>query len=143
MALHLIKLSVGSESVASLAAWQENNAFSHKNGARAFIHGTTQGPKRAVELLAGGSIYWIIKGAILCRNPLIAIEVHETRRGRARCSLVCGLPLVPVVPKKHRIFQGWRYFDPAAAPRDLPGGKLSKSTIPAELAGELSDLGLL
>jgi len=121
-------------------------SFSHESGDKVFIHGTTQAPKRTVELLAGGSIFWIIKGMIMCRNPLVAIEVDETRKGRTRCSLVCALPLVPVIPKRHRIFQGWRYFDGAAAPRDMPpgmGGKVSKAGIPAELAGELADLGLL
>lgn len=146
MPLHLIKLSVGSETVKSLTAWQERVSFSHESGDKVFIHGTTQAPKRTVELLAGGSIFWIIKGMIMGRNPLVAIEVDETRKGRARCSLVCALPLVPVIPKRHRIFQGWRYFDGAAAPRDMPpgmGGKVSKAGIPAELAGELADLGLL
>ena len=93
--------------------------------------------------MAGGSIYWIIRGVILGRNPLVAIEVDDSKQGRARCSLVCGLPLVPVVPKKHRIFQGWRYFDPAAAPADMPRGRIKKSDLPQELAAELADLGLL
>ncbi len=141
--LHLIKLSVGSENLASLKAWQEKVSFQHSSGSKAFIHGTTQAPQRAGELMAGGSIYWIVKGVIICRNPLIAIEVDETQSGRARCSLVCGLPLVPVIPKKHRIFQGWRYFDPAAAPADMPRGKINKSGLPQDLAGELAELGLL
>ncbi len=121
-------------------------SFRHISGAKVFIHGTTQAPKRAGELVAGGSIYWIIKGMIMCRNPLVAVEVDEAGKGRARCSLVCGMPLVPVIPKRHRIFQGWRYFDGAAAPSEMPpgmGGKVSKASIPAELAGELANLGLL
>lgn len=141
--LHLIKLSVGSENLQSLKTWQEKVSFQHSSQARAFIHGTTQAPQRTGELLDGGSIYWIIKGVIICRNPLVAIEVDETRTGRARCALVCGLPLVPVIPKKHRIFQGWRYFDPAAAPADLPRGKINKGDLPQDLAGELAALGLL
>lgn len=143
MALNLIKLSVGSVSFASLDAWQKRNAFRYKSGKKAFIHGTTMRPKRVDELLDGGSIYWVVKGFIIGRNPLIAIEVDDSKRGRKRCSLVCGLPMRPVAPRRFRAFQGWRYFKGEDAPPDIRRSDLKKSTLPPDLASQLSDLGLL
>jgi len=143
MPLHLIKMSVGSTSFQSLDAWMKRNSFSHASGKKAFIHGTTMRPKRIDELLAGGSIYWVVKGFIIARNPLLAIDFNEGAQGRARCSLVCGLPMVPVAPRRFRAFQGWRYFKPEDTPSDIRRGDLKKSTLPEDLAGELSDLGLI
>jgi len=143
MTLHLIKMSVGSTSFQSLDLWQKRNAFVHKSGKKAFIHGTTMRPKRLDDLLDGGSIYWVVKGFIIGRNPFVAIDFDETRQGRGRCSLVCGLPFIPVAPRRFRAFQGWRYFRAEDAPPDIRRKDLKKSTLPADLAGELSDLGLL
>ena len=141
--LHLIKMSVGSLTFQSLNDWQKRNAFKHKTGKEVFVHGTTMRPTRFEELVDGGSIYWVVKGFIIGRNPLVAVEFDDAKQGRARCSLVCGLPMMGVSPRRHRAFQGWRYLKPADAPPDMARGKIRKSDIPAELAGELSDLGLL
>lgn len=141
--LHLVKLSVGSTSFSSLDSWQEKNAFNHKSGKKAFIHGTTMRPQRGDELLDGGSIYWIVKGFIIGRNPLIALEFNEKGIGRGRCSIVCGLPMIPVLPRRHRGFQGWRYLRAGDAPKDMTRSQMKKGSIPPKLMAELSDLGLL
>ena len=141
--LNLIKMSVGSESFQSLGRWQVRNAFKHKSGGKVFVHGTTMRPTRWEQLVDSGSIYWVVKGFIIGRNPLVAIEFDDTKQGRGRCSLVCGLPMVQVSPRRHRVFQGWRYLKTTDAPPDIKTGRIRKSDIPSELAGELSDLGLL
>lgn len=141
--LHLLKLSVGSTSFSSLDTWQQKNAFKHKSGKKTFIHGTTMRPKREDELLDDGSIYWIVKGFIIGRNPLVALEFHEKGIGRGRCSIVCGMPMIPVLPRRHRGFQGWRYFRPGDAPADMTRSQMKKGSVPPELLNELSDLGLL
>lgn len=141
--LHLVKLSVGSTSFSSLDSWQEKNAFSHKSAKKAFIHGTTMRPQRGDELLDGGSIYWIVKGFIIGRNPLIALKFNEKGIGRGRCSIVCGLPMIPVMPRRHRGFQGWRYFRAGDAPKDMTRSQMKKGSIPPKLMAELADLGLL
>jgi len=143
MVLHLIKMSVGSQSVESIHRWQQGRKFRHKSGQLAGVHKTTLRPKRENELLNGGSIYWVVKGHIIARNLLIAFEVEEGRQAGKRVSIVYGLPVVPTVPRRHRPFQGWRYFDPKAAPPDLPGGLKGKKNLPAELAAKLDELGLL
>ena len=143
MPLHLIKMSVGSTSFRSLDQWQRRVCFPQASGKKAFIHGTAQRPRRADELVTGGSIYWVVKGFIIGRNPLVAIDVDEMGKGRARSSLICSLPMVPVAPRRHRPFQGWRYFRAQDAPPDIKRGDLKKSTLPTDLAAELSELGLL
>jgi hypothetical protein len=143
MTLHLIKMSVGSRSVETIHRWQQGRKFRHASGKLAGIHKTAMKPTREDELLQGGSIYWVVKGHIIARNPLIAFEVAEAKRAGKRVSIVYGLPVVPTVPRRHRPFQGWRYFDPKAAPPDLPGGLKGKAKLPADLAAKLDELGLL
>lgn len=141
--LHLIKLSVGSTSFASLDDWQHKKAFKHSAGKKVFNHGTTMKPRRIDELMDGGSIYWVVKGFIIGRNKLAAIEFDDKARGRARCSILCALPMIPVVPRRHRAFQGWRYFKAKDAPPDMTRSQMKKGAIPPELMEELADLGLL
>ena len=63
--LNIIKLCVGAESVEDLLQWQEQNADRWAPGTSE--HVTRMWPKRADEVLAGGSLYWVVKGAVLCR----------------------------------------------------------------------------
>src|SRR5690606_32641480 len=65
MALHILKLCVGCDSVEDLADWQRQRAAELPGGLPR--HVTRMWPKRADEVLAGGSLYWIIKGQVLVR----------------------------------------------------------------------------
>jgi hypothetical protein len=134
-ALHLIKLSVGSTSPASLQAWQNQRVKEGKE----LLHITRMTPKRAEELLNGGSIYWVIKGFVCARNRLIELRpmIYD---GTPHCALVYDAPLIRVAPRKHRPFQGWRYFDGKNAPPDLQKGA---EDMPEEMMKELAGLGLL
>jgi hypothetical protein len=51
------------------------------------------------------------------------------------------MKLVPTIRRAHRAFQGWRYFDPKDAPRDLKARDMA--ALPDALRAELTDLGLL
>lgn len=139
--LHLIKLCVGANSITDLAQWQKKRAAERKKngGSSAIMHLTRMTPKRADDLLDGGSLYWVIKGQIAARQRLIALK-PVTREGVSCCALVLDRKIIPTVPRKHRAFQGWRYLEPKDAPRDLTG---SKSQIPEKLRAELTELGLL
>ncbi|MEO1193953.1 MAG: DUF1489 domain-containing protein [Pseudomonadota bacterium] len=134
MTLHLIKLSVGTDNIESLHAWQEGRLAAEGR----LYHGTRQQPRRAEELLDGGSIYWVIKGLVACRQRLIGIEPARDESGRPLTLLLLDPPLVPVAPRPQRAFQGWRYLREDAAPPDLGG---QADGIPADLAATLRDLG--
>ena len=131
MALHMIKLVVGVDEVAELAAWIR------QQGNRSVVH-TRQTPKRADELLAGGSIYRVIKGQILVRQPILAIETLGVK-GMTRCEITLDPRLILTAPQPRRAFQGWRYFAESDAPPDLETA--GEGSMPADLAAQLRTLG--
>src|SRR5262245_4406145 len=121
MPLHLIKLSVGIESISDLdARIKERLKKAKASGSpRHHVHITRMTPKRDAELLDGGSIFWVIKGEIVVREKLIAIEPFRDRDGIGRCRLIMEPKLIPVSPRPMRPFQGWRYLQAKDAPADL------------------------
>jgi len=139
MPLHLKKLSVGSTSIDSLREWHEEVLARRGR----IIHVTRSFPRRAEEILPGGSIYWVIKGK-MCARQLIeeCIEV-EREDGGVSCGIVMKPGLIPVFEKRHRPFQGWRYLEEKDVPLDLPTDAEGEDTMPMEMAEELRDLGLL
>ena len=70
--INLIKLSVGTESMADLAAWQTSRRALYDDGNPR--HVTRMFPKRTEEILDGGSIYWVIKGMIQCRQRILRLD---------------------------------------------------------------------
>jgi len=146
MTLHLIKLSVGSESIEDHAKWQAANRQYWRKVANkpVVFHTTFQTPKRTTELLDGGSLYWVIKGVMEARQRLVGFDEGKKEDGTPCCLLLLDPMIVPVRPVPRRAFQGWRYLDPADAPADL-GSKSSRSggDLPPALRRELAALGLL
>ena len=144
MALHLIKLCVGADTVQDLEAWIKQKLKALKKGAkREHIHTTRMVPKRTDELLDGGSLYWVIRGQIACREELIAIRPFVDKDGIGRCRLVLRPKVIVVEPRPFRAFQGWRYLQAKDAPRDLDRAAPGARHMPEELRRELRDLGLL
>ena len=146
MPLHLIKLAVGCESVKELKGWvAERMATAKKKGLPLrHIHVTRMTPKRDGELLAGGSLYWVIKGEIAAREKIIAIEPFRDKDGIGRCRLVMQPKVFAVSPRPMRPFQGWRYLAEDAAPPDLTkSSAASVAAMPEPMRRELRDLGLL
>lgn len=141
--LHLIKLAVGVASVEELAARQALRART----APPLRHQTRVMPKRAEEIAAGGSIYWVIGGFVQVRQRILAIRPDVWDDGSACCALELDAELVPVEPRAVRPFQGWRYLEPGEAPRDRPRGlaeaQAGFAAMPAEMRRELAALGLL
>ena len=138
MSVHLKKLSVGSVSIDNLKSWQSRAL---KQG-RPIIHPTRNWPKRADELLDGGSMFWIIKGQMCVRQPIADLIEVKRDDGRPACGIILHPELIPVWPRRVRIFQGWRYLETEDAPEDLPQTE-DAAPMPAELAAELRELGLL
>lgn len=146
MPLHLVKLSVGTDSIEDLEEWiklklKEQRKRGVKRPER--IHITRMVPKRAAELLDGGSIYWVIRGEILCRERILDIRPFVDRDGVGRCRLVLDPTCVPVQPRPCRAFQGWRYLAAKDAPADLARVAPGAVGLPEPLRRELRELGLL
>ena len=118
MPLHLIKLAVGCELVKELKGWvAERMATAKKKGLPLrHIHITRMTPKRDEEILAGGSLYWVIRGEIAAREKIIAIEPFRDKDGIGRCRLVMQPKVIAVSPRPMRPFQGWRYLTEDADP---------------------------
>jgi hypothetical protein len=146
MPLHLIKLCVGCDSIRDLEDWikqklKEKRKRGEKKPER--MHITRMVPKRADELTDGGSLYWVIRGEILCRERILAIRPFVDKSGIGRCGIVLDPKVVPVEPRPYRAFQGWRYLADKDAPPDL--GKVGRGTaaMPEKLRRELRELGLM
>jgi hypothetical protein len=146
MPLHLIKLSVGSESVEDLAVWQAGRLRQMKqDGLKPeLFHRTFQMPKRRAELLDGGSIYWVIKGIVQARQRLIDLREGTRDDGTPCTLLILDKTLVQVRPTPRRAFQGWRYLTADDAPHDLTGIRRDDiADMPPKLRRELAELGLI
>ncbi len=139
--IHLVKLSVGTESVDGLAAWQRS-ARAHGPDGRP-RHVTRMWPRRADEVLAGGSIYWVIRGVLLCRQRVLGFDEVRRADGIARCGIVLDPELVPVAPSPKRPFQGWRYLGPDDAPDDVDPARAGEAALPPALSVALAEIGLL
>jgi hypothetical protein len=144
MALHLIKLAVGAESIDDLREWVAERclkaiAAGHEPHS---YHVTRMVPKRQADLLEGGSLYWVIKGVLCARQKLLDIEEFTDADGIGRCKLILGPEVIETMPQPKRPFQGWRYLETKDAPSDL-FGEGQKADMPAELKRELAELGLL
>jgi hypothetical protein len=143
MPLHLIKLCVGCDDVADLASWIEERLAQCRRAGRApeHIHRTRMAPKRREDILDGGSLYWVIKGVVRVREPILDLRAVTSEDGVPHCDIVLSGALTQVSPAPWRPFQGWRYLEAERAPRDLIEGH--GDALPPELAAELGRLGLM
>ncbi|NBX42044.1 MAG: DUF1489 family protein [Rhodobacteraceae bacterium] len=108
--INLVKLCVGAEEVQDLLDWQKNPRALGPSGLPR--HVTRMWPKREAEILAGGSLYWVFKGLILCRQKILALEEVDRGDGIRRCGIVLEQDVTRVTPTPKRPFQGWRYLFP-------------------------------
>jgi len=133
MSLNLIKLVVGCDTVEDLIAWRRPQA------GEPWILRTRQTPKRAAELLDGGSVYRVFKGLVLCRQRILDIDTVGEGQA-ARCHVTLDEQVILTQPLPRRPFQGWRYFEGKDAPADLvsPGDTAS---VPQDLALRLREIG--
>ena len=143
MTLHLIQLAVGVDDLDHMkvvqAARRKQRGQSPKSPYWVYTRNT---PRRAEELLAGGSLYWVVRGVIRVRQELVGFEEDvDQDDGKKFCRIKVKRPLIPTAPRTCKPFQGWRYLDPERAPPDLSKG--DTADMPAEMAAELKRLGLL
>ena len=137
--LNLIKLCVGAETVQDLLDWQ---ASPRSRGPDEMPrHVTRMWPKREEELLKGGSLFWVIKGVIQCRQRIVRLDPVDRGDGIKRCGIVLDMDVVRVEATPKRAFQGWRYLEAKVAPRDLRGGS-ANDDLPPQLMAALADIGV-
>ncbi|MEO0387100.1 MAG: DUF1489 domain-containing protein [Pseudomonadota bacterium] len=137
-----MKLSVGSDSVDCLAKWQAARR-AEASAAGRYAHVTRMWPKQAAALLDGGSLYWVVRGAVACRQRILALDARVGADGIRRCGIVLAPEIVLTQPQPRRPFQGWRYLNGQDAPADLGPYRAGETVLPASLACELAALGVL
>jgi hypothetical protein len=145
MPLHLVKLCVGCDSVSDLEDWISQKLKEKKRRGQKpeHVHTTRMVPKRAAELTNGGSLYWVIRGRITCRERIVDIRPFTDKDGIGRCRVVLDGRIVLVEPRPRAAFQGWRYLEVRDAPRDLSSAAPGASRMPETMRRELQELGLL
>lgn len=145
MPLHLVKLCVGADSVKDLEEWIEARMKEKRKRRQSLehVHTTRMTPKRVDELLAGGSLYWVIRGQVACRQKLIDLRAFRDKEGISRCRIVLDPKVILTEPRPYRAFQGWRYLAEGDAPEDLSRAAPGAARMPEELRRELRELGLL
>ena len=106
MTLNLVKLCVGVSELSQMEQWLEDV----KHGRETLDHVTRMFPRRKDEILPGGSLYWVIRGMILCRQPIADLEPVTGADGIERCRIVFKPKIIPVrpVPQRNSRFC-WRY----------------------------------
>ncbi|WP_282168994.1 DUF1489 family protein [Ruegeria atlantica] len=139
--INLIKLSVGSESVDTLMEWQDSRKPLYEDGLPR--HVTRMWPKREAEILNGGSIYWVIKGVVQCRQKILRLDEVRGEDGIRRCAIVLDPEVHRTQNALKRPFQGWRYLKSEDTPADLPKGRAEDDSLPDDLNRALADIGVL
>ncbi|NBB99134.1 MAG: DUF1489 family protein, partial [Alphaproteobacteria bacterium] len=138
--LHLIKICVGAQTVDDLLEWQRHPRAKGPDGLPR--HVTRMWPKRAAELLEGGSLYWVFKGAILARQRILRLDEVTGGDGITRCGIVLDPEVVRTTAATRRPFQGWRYLQPQDTPTDLPKARAGDDSLPPDLDAMLAEIGL-
>jgi hypothetical protein len=139
--LHLLKMAVG---IADLDQLRRVRAQRIQQLGGSWVR-TRNHPRRAAEVLAGGSLYWVIRGKMRVRQRIIGFDSARDESGRAFCLIGVDRELVQTAGRPWRPFQGWRYLSPADAPPDLPAGgdpAAGDEPMPAHIVAELRALGL-
>jgi hypothetical protein len=139
MAINILKLCVGADSVEDLLDWHREHQHHWAPGTTEHI--TRMWPKREAEVLEG-SLYWVIKGVILARQKIVGMDRRRGSDGIERCALILDAEVIRTAAALRRPFQGWRYLEPADSPPDLIRGRLREEALPPALAQALAEIGL-
>ena len=106
--LNLVKLCVGISAIEELQAHIDYRVEQKraKGLSDEQIHTTRMMPKKAKELLDGGSLYWVIKGNIQVRQIICDIRPFQDSEGIRRCDIVMEPRLIATFWQPSRAFQG-------------------------------------
>ncbi|QDH15465.1 DUF1489 family protein [Oecophyllibacter saccharovorans] len=137
--LHMIKLAVTCTGLQDLRQWLAQQ----KRAEGLNYVPTWLMPKRTEDLL-GGSVYRVINGLILGRQPITGFETVTRPDGRKGTRILVTGEVIAVQPTPRKAFQGWRYLRPEDAPPDLqPGDAQAAASLPPDLQRRLAELGIL
>ncbi len=145
MTVHLVKLCVGIDRVDDLRAWQEKRleALARMGNVPELCHKTKQMPRRRVEVLDGGSLYWVIKGFVSARQRILDLKKTTRQDGTPCCGIVLDSTVVETRLNPRRPFQGWRYLKAEEAPPDVSLSNEASAEIPPGMREELRALRLI
>lgn len=140
--IHMIKLCVGVKTLEELESYRNERAhwWDADYGEDVHVHRTRMMPKRAAEMEGKSSIYWVISGQVVCRQPILRLARYTNAEGIDYCDIIMAPDMVRTVPYPKRPFQGWRYLRPEDAPPDLGANENAESLA---LAADLAKLGLI
>lgn len=140
--IHMVKLCVGVSSLAELESYRNERAhwWDADYGEDVHVHRTRMMPKRGAEMEGKASIYWVIAGQIVARQPILRLAQFTNDEGINYCDIIMSPDMVKTVPYPKRPFQGWRYLRPEDAPPDLGANENADSLA---LAADLAKLGLI
>ncbi|MBE0581099.1 MAG: DUF1489 domain-containing protein [Devosia sp.] len=140
--MHMIKLCVGVSSLQELEDYRDERAhwWDADYGEDVHVHRTRMMPKRAAEMEGQASIYWVIAGQVVCRQPILRLARFTNAEGIDYCDIIMSPDMVRTAPYPKRPFQGWRYLRPEDAPPDLGANENAESLA---LAADLAKLGLI
>lgn len=143
--LHLVKLCVGTDSIEDLREWQSGRIAERlaKGLDPRPRHVTRMWPKRAAELLASGSLYWVIRGVIRVRQRILDLQEEIGEDGIRRCAIVLEPALIPTAPRPRAAFQGWRYLAAKDAPPDIGTAPGDDPDLPPGMREALVQFGVL
>jgi hypothetical protein len=134
--LNLLKLAVGIDDIDQLRQIREARA-AERGGNWVY---TRNYPRRAPEVLAGGSIYWVIRGQIRARQRVIGFRSERDDNGRRYCLIDVDAKLVATLSRTWRPFQGWRYL----LAEDAPPDRSAPAQLPPDrMLADLRALGLI
>ncbi|NGP17736.1 DUF1489 domain-containing protein [Devosia chinhatensis] len=140
--MHMVKLCVGVASVEELESYRDERAhwWDADYGEDVHVHRTRMMPKRREEMEGAASIYWVMSGQIVCRQPILRLTKFTDAEGKDYCDIVMSRDMIRTVPYPKRPFQGWRYLRAEDAPPDVGANENGNSM---EIAAELERMGLL
>src|SRR3954471_4263685 len=107
MVLHLIKLAVGVDSLAHMKVVQAARRKQRRQSPRSphWVY-TRNTPRRAEELLAGGSLFWVVRGVIRVRQELVGFEEDfDKDDGKRYCRIKVKRTLIGTAPQTCKAFQ--------------------------------------
>ncbi|HEY0418205.1 MAG TPA: DUF1489 domain-containing protein [Acetobacteraceae bacterium] len=134
-----MKLAVGAGSLAQLRAWQAQRLKTDPP----LRHLTRSFPRRAAEVLDGGSLYWVVAGAMTVRQRITDIVASQREDGSQCAALILDPALVPVAARAVKPFQGWRYLPATSAPPDIGPESEAAGEMPEAMREKLRMLGLV